>query len=88
MSLTVKFRTDALKEWNALSRHIQKEFAQRIQMSIDTASIKLMGESDVYKIDLGASGFRLAYQIIDNTIIIAAVSFSGREHSELYKFMK
>ena len=87
MSYTVKFREDALKEWQKLDRTIQQQFAKKLKKCCENPhvpSAKLRGIKDCYKIKLRTSGFRLVYQVIDDTLIIAAVAVGKRERSEVY----
>lgn len=87
MSYRVKFRTDALKEWNNLDKSIQQQFARKLKKCTDNPHIpsaKLRGMPDCYKIKLRASGFRLVYQVINHELIIAVVAVGKRERSEVY----
>lgn len=86
MTYRVKFRTDALKEWNGLDKAIQQQFARKLKKCAENPHIpsaKL--RPDCYKIKLRASGFRLVYQVINDELIIAVVAVGKREHSEVYK---
>jgi len=88
MTHRVKFRTDALKEWNSLDKAIQQQFARKLKKCAESPHIpsaKLRGMPDCYKIKLRAAGFRLVYQVIDDELIIAVVAVGKREHSEVYK---
>ncbi|WP_101527417.1 type II toxin-antitoxin system RelE family toxin [Klebsiella pneumoniae] len=87
MTYTVKFREDALKEWNKLDTTIQQQFAKKLKKCCENPHIpsaKLRGIKDCYKIKLRASGFRLVYQVIDNQLIIAIVAVGKRERSDVY----
>lgn len=87
MTYRVKFRTDALKEWNALDKFIQQQFARKLKTCAENPHIpsaKLREMPGCYKIKLRASGFRLVYQVIDDELIIAVVAVGKREHSEVY----
>lgn len=87
MTYRVKFRTDALKEWNNLDRSIQHQFATKLKKCTENPHIpsaKLRNMPDGYKIKLRASGFRLVYQIINDELIIAVVAVGKREHNEVY----
>lgn len=84
---TVKFREDALKEWKNLDPTIQRQFAKKLLKCCENPHIpsaKLRGIKDCYKIKLRASGFRLVYEVIDNTLIIVVVAVGKREHSDVY----
>lgn len=87
MSYTVKFREDALKEWQKLDKAIQQQFAKKLKKCCENPhvpSAKLRGIKDCYKIRLRTSGFRLVYQVIDDTLVIAVVAVGKRERSEVY----
>ncbi|AUT94476.1 type II toxin-antitoxin system RelE/ParE family toxin [Citrobacter europaeus] len=87
MSYTVKFREDALKEWQKLDLAIQQQFAKKLKKCCENPhvpSAKLRGIKDCYKIKLRTSGFRLVYQVIDDTLVIAVVAVGKRERSEVY----
>ncbi|MDX6041246.1 type II toxin-antitoxin system RelE family toxin [Scandinavium lactucae] len=87
MTYRVKFRTDALKEWNGLDKAIQQQFAKKLKKCAENPHIpsaQLRGMPDCYKIKLRASGFRLVYQVINDELIIAVVAVGKREHSEVY----
>ncbi len=87
MSYKVKFRDDALKEWEKLDRTIQQQFAKKLKKCCENPHIpsaKLCGMPDCYKIKLRAAGFRLVYQVIDNELIIAVVAVGKRDRNEVY----
>lgn len=87
MSYKVKFRTDALKEWNNLEKSIQQQFAKKLKKCTENPHIpsaRLRNMPDCYKIKVRASGFRLVYQIINDELIIAVVAVGKREHNEVY----
>ena len=88
MSYTVKFREDALKEWQKLDKAIKQQFAKKLKKCCENPHIpsaKLRGIKDCYKIKLRTSGFRLVYQVIDDVLVIAVVAVGKREHSEVYQ---
>lgn len=87
MSYTVKFREDALKEWQKLDTAIQQQFARKLKKCCENPHIpsaRLRGMQNCYNIKLKASGFRLVYQVIENTLVIAVVAVGKRERSEVY----
>ena len=87
MSYTVKFREDALKEWQKLDKTIQQQFAKKLKKcgeNTHVPSAKPRGIKDCYKIQLRTSRFRLVYQVIDDTLVIAVVAVGKRERSEVY----
>jgi len=87
MTYSVKFRQEALKEWKKLDSTIQRQFAKKLKKCCENPHIpsaKLREMPDCYKIKLRASGFRLVYEVIDNTLIIAVVAVGKRERSDVY----
>lgn len=53
MTYAVKFREDALKEWNKLDKTIQQRFTKRLKKCCENPHIpsaKLCGIKDYYKI--------------------------------------
>ncbi|MFS6817319.1 type II toxin-antitoxin system RelE family toxin [Citrobacter meridianamericanus] len=87
MTYTVKFRDDALKEWQKMDKAIQQQFAKKLKKCCENPHIpsaKLRGIKDCYKIKLRASGFRMVYQVIDAKLIIAVVAVGKRERSDVY----
>ncbi|EKS7814712.1 MULTISPECIES: type II toxin-antitoxin system RelE family toxin [Edwardsiella] len=87
MTYRVKFRSDALKEWNNLDKAIQQQFARKLKKCAENPhnpSARLRGMPNCYKIKLRASGFRLVYQVINDELIIAVVAVGKRERSEVY----
>ncbi|MEH0016875.1 type II toxin-antitoxin system RelE/ParE family toxin [Citrobacter portucalensis] len=87
MSYTVKFREDELKEWQKLDKAIQQQFAKKLKKCCENPHIpsaKLRGIKDCYKIKRRTSGFRLVYQVIDDTLVIVVVAVGKRERSEVY----
>ena len=58
----------ALKEWKKLDHSIKLQFHKKLQERLVTPRVlhsKLSGFQNVYKIKLRSSGFRLAYEVID-----------------------
>ncbi|QCT18211.1 type II toxin-antitoxin system RelE/ParE family toxin [Jejubacter calystegiae] len=87
MTYRVKFREDALKEWQKLDKTLQQQFAKKLKKCCENPHIpsaKLHGIKDCYKIKLHASGFRLVYQVMDNKLIIVVVAVGKRERSGVY----
>lgn len=87
MSYRIKFREDALKEWNRLDKVIQQQFAKKLKKCSEDPHIpsaKLRGMPDCYKIKLRSSGFRLVYQVVDDALLVAVVAVGKRERGDVY----
>ncbi|HBV9912305.1 TPA: type II toxin-antitoxin system RelE/ParE family toxin [Klebsiella aerogenes] len=88
MTYIVKFREDALKEWNRLDKAIQQQFAKKLNKCCEnphTSTEKLRDIKDFYKIKLQNPGYRLVYQVMDNQLIIAIVAAGKRNCSDVYQ---
>lgn len=87
MSYRIKFREDALKEWNRLDKVIQQQFAKKLKKCSEDPHIpaaKLRGMPNCCKIKLRSAGFRLVYQVIDDALIVAVVAVGKRERGDVY----
>lgn len=87
MSYRIKFREDALKEWNRLDKVIQQQFAKKLKKCSEDPHIpaaKLRGMPNCYKIKLRSAGFRLVYQVIDDALIVAVAAVGKREREDVY----
>jgi len=89
MSYRLKFLPSALKEWRKLDASIQsqlkKKLAERLE-SPHVPSSRLRGYKDYYKIKLRASGYRLAYCVIEHEIVVIVVGIAKRER--VYEILK
>ncbi|EMN7257950.1 type II toxin-antitoxin system RelE/ParE family toxin, partial [Vibrio vulnificus] len=46
---------------------------------------KLRGYESVYKIKLRTSGYRLAYEVIDNEVVVYVLAVGRRDKDAVYK---
>lgn len=86
----LKFLPAALKEWNKLDSGIKKEFKKKLEKILikpEIPSAKLVGHKDVYKIKLKSSGYRLAYKVENNELVIIVIAVGKREKGFIYKNM-
>lgn len=91
MTCTVKFRTDALREWQSLDKTIRMKFASKLKTFVEAPflnTLKLHGISDCYKIKLPLVQTELIYQLIDDKIIVAVVSVDNRERNDKLSLAK
>ncbi|MFK5937850.1 MAG: type II toxin-antitoxin system RelE/ParE family toxin [Sulfurimonas sp.] len=87
MTYCLEYMPKALKKWNKLDIIIRKQFYKKLQERLENHRIKkdkLSGYTNVYKIKLRNSGFRLAYEIKDKEIVILVLSVGKRENNEIY----
>ena len=85
------FHPKALKEWNRLDHSVKKQFHKKLQHRLSNPRVakdKLSGYSNVYKIKLRNIGYRLAYEVKDDEIIVFVVSVGKRENNKIYDNLK
>jgi len=82
MSYRLEFLPKALKEWNSLNSTIKEQFKKKLQKVLENPKIpnnKLSNLDNVYKVKLRSSGFRLAYQVKDDEIVVLVVKVGKRD---------
>jgi len=82
MTYSLKFKPKALKEWNKLNSTIKKQFAKKLEAILENPHIphnKLSGFNNIYKIKLRQSGYRLAYQVNDDEVIVLVLKIGKRD---------
>lgn len=91
MSYNLKFHQKALKEWEKLDFEIKEQFKKKIKERLENPKVlkdKLSGYDNVYKIKLRSSGFRLAYEVKDEEIVVIVLAVGKREDNKIYKMLK
>jgi len=87
MTYSLEFKPKALKEWKKLDHSIKIQFHKKLKERLATPRVphsKLSGFPNVYKIKLRSSGFRLAYEVIDNKVVVMVLSVGKRENNAIY----
>ena len=88
MSYKLVFLKKSQKEWEKLSASIREQFKKKLKKRLDNPCVlhdKLSGFSNVYKIKLRSSGFRLAYEVVDEKVIVIVLSVGKRENNAVYE---
>ena len=81
------FKPKALKEWDKLNSTIKTQFQKKLKKRLNNPKVpkdKLSGYENIYKIKLRSSGFRLAYEVKDEEIVVLVLSVGKRENNEVY----
>ncbi|HBJ0568394.1 TPA: type II toxin-antitoxin system RelE/ParE family toxin [Escherichia coli] len=87
MSYNLEFDPRALKEWRKLGDDIRLQFKKKLVQVLQHPRIdknRLRELPDCYKIKLRASGYRLVYQVREQTITVFVVAVGKRERSTTY----
>ncbi|HEY3326273.1 MAG TPA: type II toxin-antitoxin system RelE/ParE family toxin [Novimethylophilus sp.] len=88
MSYSLKFKEEALKEWNKLDNTVRAQFKSKLQERLAQPRVPaslLAGKQDRYKIKLRGVGYRLVYEVRDNELVVIVVAIGKRERNAVYK---
>ena len=88
MTYKLKFLPAALKEWHKLAAPVKNQFNKKLAERIENPhvpSAKLRGYDSVYKIKLRTAGYRLAYEVIDNELVVYVLAVGKRDKEAVYK---
>jgi len=88
MTYKLKFTKYSNKEWKKLNATIVTQFKKKLKERLENPKIpkdKLSGYENIYKIKLRSSGFRLAYEVKEEEIVVLVLSVGKRETSVVYK---
>ncbi|MDO9458619.1 MAG: type II toxin-antitoxin system RelE/ParE family toxin [Alphaproteobacteria bacterium] len=88
MSYSLKFKTEALREWRRLDENICSQFKKKLTERLINPrmpSAKLSGQKDRYKIKLRTAGYRLVYEVRDAELIVVVIAVGKRERNTVYK---
>ncbi|MFO7528312.1 MAG: type II toxin-antitoxin system RelE/ParE family toxin [Marinobacter sp.] len=88
MTYKLKFLPVALKEWKKLPPPIKQQFKNKLSERLENPhvlSARLRGYQSVYKIKLRNAGYRLAYEVVDDELIVYVLAIGKREKSKVYQ---
>ena len=88
MSYKLYFIKKSKKEWDRLNSTVREQFKKKLKKRLEepiVPSDKLSGYENVYKIKLRSSGFRLAYEVREDKVIVVILAIGKRENNEVYK---
>jgi len=88
MTYRLKFLPAAKKEWDKLAEPLKKQFKNKLAERLKNPhvlSAKLKGYDSVYKIKLRTAGYRLAYEVLDDEIVIYVLVIGKRDKNAIYK---
>jgi mRNA interferase RelE/StbE len=91
MSYNLKFLPSAKKEWDKLDHSIRTQFKKKLEERLESPrvpSAQLHGHKDLFKIKLRSSGYRLAYEVIDDEILIMVIAVGKRDKGDVYRKMQ
>jgi len=88
MIYKIKFTPLSDKEWKKIDSSIRLQFKKKLEKIIHNPRVpknKLSSYNNIYKIKLRSSGFRLAYEVKDEQIVVLVLSVGKRENNAVYE---
>ncbi len=88
MNYKIKFLPQAKKEWDKLDSSLKTIFKKQLKKVQTTPHIfvnSLRNLPNCYKIKLRSSGYRLVYEVEDETITVYIISIGKRDKLDAYK---
>ncbi len=88
MSFELRFKREALAEWEKLDATVRTQFKKKLAERLENPrvpSAKLHGHPDRYKIKLRSVGYRLVYEVRDAEIVVVVVAVGKRERDAVYR---
>ncbi len=91
MIYSLEYKPKALKEWHKLDNTLKVQFYKKLKKRLENPRVpkdKLSGYENVYKIKLRSAGFRLAYEVKEEEIVVLVLSVGKRENNSIYNNLK
>ncbi len=91
MIYKLKFTKYSNKEWEKLNSTIKEQFKKKLKERLENPKVpkdKLSGFENVYKIKLRSVGYRLAYEVKDQEVVVLVLSVGKRENNKIYENLK
>lgn len=88
MSYSLKFAESALKEWRKFDNPVRQQFKKKLTERLEHPHVpqtQLHGMPNCYKIKLRSAGYRLVYQVDDETIVVSVVAVGKRDKNQVYR---
>ena len=87
----LKFLPSALREWKKLSVPIKEQLRRKLKERLGNPRIpasRLHGFTDVYKIKLRSTGYRLVYEVNDYEVTVLVIAVGKRDKGKVYSKSK
>ena len=91
MIYKIKFTPISDKEWKKITFTVQNQFKKKLEKIIYNPRIqknKLSGYDNIYIIKLRSVGFRLVYEVKEESIVILVLCVGKRENNKVYESLK
>jgi mRNA interferase RelE/StbE len=91
MTYKLRFIPAALNEWKKLGAPIRSQFKKKLAERLEELRVpadKLSGYESVYKIKLRSAGYRLAYEVVEDELLVYVLAIGKREKGKVYSSLK
>ncbi len=91
MTCKLRFLPAALKEWEKAGATVRTQLKKKLAERLENPRVeadKLRGYESVYKIKLRSAGYRLAYEVVDDELLVYVIAVGKREKSKIYSTLK
>ena len=88
MSYELGFVEAALKEWRKLDQTVRDQFRKKLAERLvhpHVDSARLSGRKNRYKVKLRSIGYRLVYEVRDESSLIVVMAVGRRDRNAVYE---
>ncbi|WP_158892480.1 MULTISPECIES: type II toxin-antitoxin system RelE/ParE family toxin [unclassified Pseudomonas] len=87
MTYSLEWHPKALRAFQKLGADVRGQLLDKLEQRLADPRVpaaKLSGLPDCYKIKLRSAGYRLAYQVIDQRLVVLVLSVGRRDDAKTY----
>lgn len=87
MTYKLRFHEKALAEWRALDNSIREPLKRKLASRLQQPHVPadaLNGMPNCYKIKLKRIGYRLVYQVCNDTVVVSVIAVGKRDKNHVY----
>lgn len=91
MTYKLRFLPAALKEWEKLGATVRSQLKNKLAQRLENPRVpadKLRGYESIYKIKLRSAGYRLAYEVVDDELVVYVIAVGKREKGKIYSTLE
>ncbi|MDD1007116.1 type II toxin-antitoxin system RelE/ParE family toxin [Pseudomonas shahriarae] len=88
MTYELEFSEKAWKEWTRLEAGLKEQFKKKLKDRLINPHVpadRLRGLGAAYKIKLRSAGYRMAYRVKDEVLIVTVIAIGKRERGDVYE---
>lgn len=88
MTYKLKFKKQALKEWQKLDVNLRIQFKKKLKGVLKKPCIpasSLSGKKNRYKVKLRSAGYRLVYEVREEEVVVVVIAVGKRERNYVYR---